>query len=263
MRDVQREIIQTEWLDPPGSLSLGIDEVHVWRATLEMQQSQSAFMKSILSDDELSRSVKLHFQKDRDHFVAARGLLRVILGAYLDIGPKELRFSYGPFGKPFLAEGTPGKRIRFNVSHSQGLALLAVAHDREIGVDLEHLLPYHLVRDIAEQFFSRQEVEVLNALPEHLRPKMFFTLWTRKEAYIKALGEGFSADTGCIDFLLRRNCAGVSKTDGGCSNGKPWQLEDLAVSPDFAAAIAVAGHGWRLKCLRSHNDFDVAALRSS
>lgn len=159
-------VTQASWLPPPERVMLNNYEVHVWRTSLEITPSQVKTMEHILSADELSRAERYYFQKDRDYFIAARGLLRTILGKYLLMQPDELRFCYGPFGKPALEGKTHGKTLCFNASHSHGLALFSCALEREIGVDLEHIRSDISTGDIAAQFFSQREAAALNALPE-------------------------------------------------------------------------------------------------
>ena len=164
--------------------------MHVWRASLNLPASQIERLGQTLSTDEWSRANRFAFQKDRDHFVAARGILRAILGHYLDEAPNRLRFSYNPFGRPALAGEPEG--LRFNVSHSHGRALIAVTGGRSVGVDVERIRPDVTYEQLARRFFSPREVAALLALPENLRRKAFFTCWTCKEAYVKARGEGLS-----------------------------------------------------------------------
>ncbi len=238
----------SEWLTPPGDLTLSSDEVHVWRASLEMVPPQVKALKQLLSADELIRADRFYFQKDRDHFIVARGLLRLILSRYLQIEANELYFCYGPFGKPALEDETFKKLLRFNISHSHGLALFAVTHKREIGVDLEYISSDISSKDIAEKFFSVREFDTLNALPEHKRMKAFFVSWARKEAYLKARGKGLSGDLNNFDVTpASGDPAELFEIHRFCTEGVSWSLRDLDVEPEYAAALAVEGHDWKLK----------------
>jgi 4'-phosphopantetheinyl transferase len=149
-------------------------------------------LEQMLSHDEIARAERFHFERDRRRFVVGRGLLRAILGRYMGIESERLRFRYGEYGKPYLAEEYGGKALQFNVAHSQDMALYAIARDREVGVDIEYIRPFPNLMQIAEQFFSARENIALQAVPEHLKDEAFFTCWTRKEAYIKARGDGLS-----------------------------------------------------------------------
>ncbi len=244
----QEDSLMTDWLTPPGDVSLSAHEVHVWRASLDMTPPQAENLKETLSADELSRADRFHFQKDRDHYIAARGLLRSMLGRYLKITPGEVSFSYGPFGKPELKNTGVDKQLRFNISHSQGIALFAFAQGRDIGVDLECIRSDISSEDIAEKFFSKREFDTLNALPEHKRQKAFFTFWTRKEAYLKARGKGLSGDLRNFDVTpASGEPAELFEIQGFRQDGVSWLLRDLDVGPGYTAALAVEGHDWQLR----------------
>jgi 4'-phosphopantetheinyl transferase len=236
------------WLAPPELILLKNNEVHVWRASLEMTPYQVKTLEQLLSADEMDKAERFHFQKDRDHFIAARGILRSILGRYLKMNPDKLKIYYGPYGKPALDEKTHGKSLRFNASHSHGLALFSFALDREIGVDLEYIRSDLSDGNIAAQFFSQREAVALNALPENVRQKAFFTLWTRKEAYLKAQGRGLSGDLKQLEvFPSLGYPSEFPEINGSSQEESPWLLMDLAVLPEYAAALAVEGHDLQFK----------------
>jgi 4'-phosphopantetheinyl transferase len=239
------------WSLPPKTLLLGDNEVHVWRASLELPSSRVQRLQGNLSEEELERAERFHFQRHRSHFISARGLLRTILGRYLKIEPRRLRFRYGPKGKPGLAGDTSRGGLRFNVSHSHNLALYAVTHGRQIGVDVERIRPDLAGEKIAERFFSPREAATLRELPAEMQQEAFYTCWTRKEAYLKAVGEGIT---------LRLDQFEVSVTPGEPAvllsiNGDPkeasyWSLKGLGPGPGYVGALAVKGHGWDLRCWR-------------
>jgi len=233
------------WLAPPELPVLNNEEVHVWRVPLEMTPYHLKALERLLSADESDRAGRFHFQKDRDHFVAARGILRSILGRYLKTNPANLKFSYGPYGKPELEKNTNQEMIRFNISHSRGLALCAVTHKREIGVDLEYINSDSSFGSIAEQYFSERDAAALNAFPEHLRPQLFFQLWTRKEACLKAQGRGLSGDLKQVHVP---GCTGeFPEANGPSQEESLWLLLDLAVLPEYASALVVEGHDLQFK----------------
>src|SRR4051794_36658174 len=150
------------WTEPPLSPSLKTGTVHVWRIALNQQDEKLDAFRSTLEADELERAARFHFEKHRRHFIAARGFLRAVIARYLGSQPGALRFEYGTYGKPGLGSG---HTLRFNLSHSNEIALLAVAPDAELGVDVEHIRADFASEDIARRYFSRAEVEVFNALP--------------------------------------------------------------------------------------------------
>ena len=178
------------WQEPPANLALGADEVHVWRASLNQPHLTLQYLNGLLASEERERAARFHFERHRSHFIASRGLLRVILGRYLNLAPERLQFKYSPYGKPFLRDDCGGEWLRFNVSHSGELALYAFSRGRELGIDIEEIRTNIEHQQIASHFFSKQEVDALQALPAHLQEEAFFLCWTRKEAYIKGIGEG-------------------------------------------------------------------------
>ncbi len=231
---------------PPG-LPLERDAVHVWHAGLSLPPDQLERLRQALSADERERAARFVFAKDRDRFVAARGILRDILGNYLGQPGGALRFEYGPYGKPALA-GEP-RGLRFNVSHSGDLALVAVTRGQEIGIDVEAVRPERADEQLARRFFSPREVAALLALPEAERGAAFFACWTRKEAYIKARGDGLSIPLDAFDVSLAPGEACALLRASGDDPAR-WALRALDTGPGYAAALAVEGHGWRLSTRR-------------
>jgi 4'-phosphopantetheinyl transferase len=230
-------------------LVLGDDEIHVWRATLDQTPSQIQGFLHNLAADEQAKAERFYFERDREHFIAARGVLRAILGGYLNRAPESLSFCYSSHGKPALAGESDGDAIRFNVSHSHGTALYAVTRGREVGIDVERIRFNLAVAEIAERFFSRQEVAMLQTLPTEEQREAFFYCWTRKEAYIKARGEGLSLPLDQIDVSLAPGKPdAVPGTQPDSSEASRWSLQELAPAPGYVAALAVEGHGWRLAC---------------
>jgi 4'-phosphopantetheinyl transferase len=202
-----------------------------------------------LAPDEQARAERFYFRKDRERFIVARGLLRVILSRYLDTKPGQLRFCYGLNGKPSLVT-TPGQdTLNFNSSHSQGLALYAITRNREIGIDLEYIDTDFACEQVAEQFFSSREKATLRTLPTKMKHEAFLTCWTRKEAYIKARGEGLSFPLDQFDVsMIPGEPALLANTRGDPQEASRWSLRELRPSTSYMAALAVEGHGWRLSC---------------
>jgi len=151
------------WHLPSTTLILRRDEVHVWRVALNVTASRKDSLRQILSDEEHRRAARFHFQRDREHFIVARGMLRVILARYLTVEPRQLRFCYGPHGKPALASEYGVDAVCFNSSHSHELLLCAVTRGRAIGVDVEHVRGSVDAEEIAERFFSPKEIATLRS----------------------------------------------------------------------------------------------------
>lgn len=249
------------WCDAPPRLKLGNDEVHVWRATLTVGQPVLQCLFNTLNPDERTKAERFYFQKDRDRSIAARAVLRLILSRYLELKPAHLRFCYNRFGKPALIGQSGADALHFNMSHSGELALYAITRGREIGVDVEHLREDFAREQIAKRFFSPSEVAMLHALPLNMRTRGFFNCWTRKEAYIKARGEGLSLPLDRFDVsltpgepaaLLRVGNSNAEVDDEIADDGKleasRWSLKELSPGSSYAAAVAVQGYGWQLKC---------------
>lgn len=222
------------WSEPPASLTLATGEVHVWRLELDQPENVVAEFRTTLEAGELARAARFHFEKHRRQFVVGRGGLRYVLARYLDVRPEECRFSYGAYGKPALvSEG-----LRFNMSHSHGVALIAVALDRELGVDVEHVRADFASEDIARRFFSRAEVATFNALEKEEQVAAFFRCWTRKEAYIKAIGRGLSEPLDAFDVTLAPGeAAALLRAERG--DAARWAMFNIDVGDDYAGALAV------------------------
>jgi 4'-phosphopantetheinyl transferase len=171
--------------------------------------------------------------------VLGRGFLRVLLGRYLETEPKEVRFTYGLFGKPALADEHATSRLRFNASHSHELAVYAFAWEHEIGVDVEYVKTDFASEDIARHFFSAYEVATLMALPEAERGPAFFRCWTRKEAYIKAIGSGLSHPLDEFDVTLAPDMAAALLRDHRDPNAiSRWSMSNLELD-GYAGALVV------------------------
>ncbi len=232
--------------DPPNP-DLIEDQVHLWLAKLDLELPHVGSLWGSLSEDEKTRARRFYFSRDRERFIVARGLLRAILARYLGQEPASLRFRYGPHGKPYLALGGDVLDLRFNLSHSHNLAIYAVAHGREVGVDLERVRFDETAMEIATQFFSTRELAALRALPEHTRTETFFKYWTVKEAYLKAKGEGLGGEFEKLIVRLEDGRAELSSTTGDrLEDMDDWEVKILMPMPSFVAALAVAGRDWEL-----------------
>ena len=237
------------WSLPPKNLILPNNHVHVWKTNLDLERSCIQSLKLTLSVDEVERAERFHFRQDRERFIVARGLLRSILASYLEEEADQLRFDYSPRGKPALAREFDQDGLRFNLSHAHGLALYAITRGREIGVDLELIRPGVAYEGVAERFFSPREVVALLALPADIQQRAFFTCWTRKEAYIKAKGDGLALPLDRFDVsLIPGQPAILLRTEDDPKEASNWSLQELHPGAGYVAALAVEGHEWRLKC---------------
>lgn len=222
----------------PGRL-IHPNEVHVWRAPLDLSKPPPENLLGTLSADELSRASRFRFEKDQRRFIGARGILRQILGAYLQKPPHSLQFHYSNNGKPVLATNDT---LQFNLSHSDNMVLYAITHNRNIGIDLERIREDIEIEQIASRFFSEAEIVSMQQLTESKRNELFFQYWTRKEALIKATGVGllFPIETFDVSGV---NGSKLSPIPLPNDHGeKPqWYGQDLLPGPGYTAAIVVEG----------------------
>ncbi len=239
----------SSWFPPPGTLNLKNNEVHVWRSSLMLTKPCIQGLLEILSPEERKRAERFCFQRDRENYIVARGCLRTILGRYIGIEPSLLEFCYNPYGKPSLTKAFGGETLRFNLSHSHDIALYAIAYNHEVGVDIERVQLDFPHDEIAKRFFSPREVAALLALPANMQQEAFFDYWTCKEAFIKARGEGLTLSLDRFDIsLVPGELVALLNIIGDPQEASRWSLQRLLPGPGHAAALAVEGHDWQLKC---------------
>lgn len=214
-----------------NALHLAAREVHSWCVPLDVPPDAYDILHASLSCEERTRSARFRSEQDRRRFVVAHGALRGLLGRYLGIHPGQVRLVADASGKPELSPEF-GSRLRFNLSHSAGLALIAIAADADIGVDVEYVRPSPEYADIARDFFSAEEVQQLTGFPDHLDAEAFLRCWTQKEAYVKARGEGLAIPLSSFS---------VPHVPGA------WSLYTLQPAPGYVGALAIERKGWRLR----------------
>jgi 4'-phosphopantetheinyl transferase len=231
-------------------LAVAAHEVHVWTASLRLTEDSLADCAATLAPDEAARAASFLFAKHRDRFVAGRGFLRALLGAYLHRPARQIEFAYGAHGKPQLAGVPAGTGLQFNLSHSGELALCAVTTSRAVGVDVEALRVLDDAASIARRYFSRAENEALSGLSAEKRLAAFFAGWTRKEAYLKALGDGLARPLDAFDVTLTPGePARLLRVEGRPEEPQRWTLAALEPGPGYAAALAVEGTALELRSL--------------
>ncbi len=238
-------LARQSWQKGPASPVLWPNEVHVWRARLDAPWSNNFDLS--LSEDDRERAACFRFEGDRHRFSIARASLRKILGRYLKTNASGLRFDSGAYGKPGLVENQNTLDLRFNLSHSHQLALIAITRGREVGVDVEFMRADFANDEVAAHFFSPAEVKQLVRMPAELKTRSFFNCWTRKEAYIKARGEGLSHPLDQFDVSFAPDTAAAllnSRLDP--TEVSRWSFEELSPHPAYAAALTVEGNFSRL-----------------
>lgn len=219
--------------------SLKVGEIHVWRVSLNKPISR---FYGLLTEGEKETAERFHFGEDKNYYIVRRGVLRTILGYYLNVEPGQLQFSYGKNGKPALANKFGEGTIRFNTSHSRALALYAFTRDHEIGVDIEQIRDIPDMEQIVERYFSIRENAIFRTLPKSNKREAFFNCWTCKEAFIKATGDGLSYPLNRFDVSLVPNePANLLAIEGDAETASQWSIQDLESVSGFAAALAVEG----------------------
>lgn len=211
-------------------------EVQIWQSPNDVEQASYERLRQLLSPDEIRRADAFRFQRHRKQYVIGRGLLRMLLASYLQLEASELRFRYSAKGKPELLLSGRSVNLQFNVAHSGAIILLAFTLDRKIGVDIEEIRTDIEIDEISQRFFSPREREWLASLPVPPRCAAFFRCWTRKEALLKATGEGLSVSLDSFDVFSTADADTYSLET---ADGQKWLLQDMNVEPGYAAALAL------------------------
>ncbi len=221
-------------VEPAPPLADG--DVHLWTVDLLAAPAEIERLGGFLADDERQRAARFHFDRHRRRFIVSQGMLRVVLARYLDRRPGEILFEYGPKGKPSLADDPV---LHFNVSHSHERSVIAVSSTGALGVDIERVRHLPDADDIARRFFSRHEAEAYAGVAVERRAEAFFNCWTRKEAFIKALGEGLFLSLDRFDVsLVPGEPVEILSIDGDPDRAREWSLTELRPADGFAGALA-------------------------
>lgn len=241
------------WQSSEDPIELQSDEIHVWKIELFGSPKTLASMRLHLSADEKARAERFHFERDRDRFVIGRATLRMLLAGYLRRRPGDLAFVYGARKKPALQRRTDEEELSFNITHSGDLALCGIGWNRNIGIDAEKFRHDFATEDIARRYFSAGEMAELMGLPTALRTEGFFNCWTRKEAYVKARGEGLHIPLDSFQVSLdpgrpERFLKGVESI---------WHLLAIRPGPDHAAALVYSGDPSITRLFSWHSSTDA------
>jgi 4'-phosphopantetheinyl transferase len=244
--------VRIVWPEPPAHLELARNEVHVWAVPLTQPVSLAAKLAALLEEEERERAARFQFDHLRQSFRVSHGALRLILSRYANVAPERLRFAHGPFGKPELE---PKSAVRFNLSHSGELALLAVNLEREIGVDVEALRAVSEAESIARGNFSSNEFAAFCGLDEKQKLSAFFNCWTRKEAFLKAHGAGLSMPLEHFEVAFAPNePARLISIHGNARAAEQWTLCALSPADGYVAALAVESTNVKICCWRWSED---------
>lgn len=230
------DFLSRTWASPPVTLALVENTVDVWLIPLAQPEAPYASFNDLLSSSEQERAARFKFEQHRRRFVVAHAALRSILSLYLNTAPLNLQFVNGVNGKPRLANEFAGSGVRFNLSHSFDLALVAVTQGREIGIDVELVKEDYAFAEVAARFFAAKEMAAFGALPVHLQRRAFFKCWTSKEAFLKAKGTGLSGKLDEVEIIL----TGGQRIRVN-ANVPGWTLTELDPGGDYEAALVVEG----------------------
>ena len=243
------------WPSAPSCIAAPASgEIHVWQAPLIQPSVLLHTLEQNLSPDEQSRAMRFRREIIRHRFIVARGVLRDILGRYTSRSPRHITFQYAEYGKPEL--GPPDATLQFNVSHSHDLALYAVTRHHPIGVDVEYLNRRSVMdrMKIARRFFSKAEYDALCALPQSSQDRAFLTCWTRKEAFIKAIGQGLSCPLDQFDVTVNPDAPAVLlATRWDAAEAARWTMAALAPGGAYIGALAVEGACKEIACWTWNN----------
>lgn len=208
-------------------------EAHIWSSSLIMAPDDLATAQTLLSPDEAARAARFHFPVHRDRFIAAHSWLRNTLSLYLETAPATISFLYSEHNKPYLPPSTK-LPLQFNLSHSADLAVCAITHNQSVGIDIEKM-EINSNTDLAKRFFSTEEYHVLMQSPEHERATVFYAIWARKEAILKATGKGLRIPLNQFTVSLQKSITHIELEDHS------WSLLPLTIHPDYQAALAMNG----------------------
>jgi 4'-phosphopantetheinyl transferase len=234
----------TEWRTPAGDLRLGPKHVHIWRVGVEVDDSELTRLRASLTEDEQQRAARFQFPALRRRFSAARGILRELLGSYLQLSPDRLRFVANRHGKPYLTPECSAE-LRFNLSHSGDMAMIAIATAREVGIDIEQIRPVPSGDQIAERFFTPAEAGRIRSLPAEQRAQAFFDCWVRKEAFVKATGQGVSFGLDRFEMPVAPGDSSAMLLSFRCPpDVQDWSLLPLEPCPGYVGAAVAAGTDW-------------------
>lgn len=235
----QANLIQ-HWDTPPSNLNLTSEEVHIYCANLNLSVTEVDKLEMLLTEDEREKANRFRFDQHRRRFIIARGRLRQILANYLHITASEIIFEYSDRGKPSLRDRLQASNLQFNLSHSDDLALYAFTTQDKVGIDLEYLCSRTDPLQIARRFFAPQEYELIASLEEKKQQEVFLHIWTIKEAYLKATGEGLSGSIDAAEVLFKEDRPiGLAAIGGNLQKAAEWLVYSFIPAENFMATVVV------------------------
>ena len=241
--------LECSWRVPREVPCLNERCVHVWCVAIDPPENRTSQLLEVLAADEREQAARMRIEHVRRRFVAHRAALRQLLGRYVNAAPETIRFDRGEHGKPSLASPWAASRIRFSATHSGGMALLALALDDDLGVDVEHIRPVPEYENLCRRYFATQEQEIFFGIPEAERPRAFFHAWTRKEAIMKALGTGISVGIDQVIVSLEPGAMPRAiSIRGSTAAAAQWTLVELDPDAEYVAVLARPTGPWTVEC---------------
>jgi 4'-phosphopantetheinyl transferase len=240
-----RMLTNPDWLPYCEDYRLSSNDVHIWRARLDQPPDQAAFLATILSKDEQIKAGRFYYARDRSRFIVGRAILRILLSRYLALSPNNVGFIYKQCGKPILVEDINGIDLQFNLSHSSDLILYAFTRYRELGVDLEYQRFLPDMKELVSKHFSQAEYAKWSKMPTFQQEETFFLWWTRKEAFLKAKGDGLFQPLNSIEVFTEADVEIRSGFGDGTSD-EVWSCVSLVPLPGYLASLVIPGYNWQL-----------------
>jgi 4'-phosphopantetheinyl transferase len=249
MTEVPAALNNFVWRLAPDSIEQMEHVINVYRIMLDISDGDIEDMARLLAPEERQRADRFKFPKHRARFIACRAQLRLVLAGFNQLPPDSLVFTYNQFGKPSLTNACGGSSIQFNVTHSHDLGLIAVTTGMQVGIDIERIRPDIDFRHISRQFFAKGEVKSLMSLPPEQQVEAFYTCWTRKEAFLKARGEGLTIPLDHFEVSLKPDepprLLHSSPTIQGLAD---WTFSDIKPGTGYTASLAVNRRDWQFNC---------------
>jgi 4'-phosphopantetheinyl transferase len=237
--------------------SLKSNEVHIWYCSLNQHESKLSKFSCLISSDEKLRQKQFIFQNDRRNFTITRGVLRTILGTYLNREPSNIIFHYSNRGKPRIQNDNHKPSLFFSVSHSKDFALYALSRNSEIGIDIENIRDLTEMDLIVEHFFSEREKSIYQKLSESKKREAFFLCWTRKEAYLKAIGVGLYQPLSTFEVsIIPGDPVRLVSINNNTLLASNWTTYNLKIHVDYASACVIKGKNWTFKYYNYHDYYN-------
>ncbi|MDH3412409.1 MAG: 4'-phosphopantetheinyl transferase superfamily protein [Gammaproteobacteria bacterium] len=239
----------TPWNPPPEDLRLSPEHVEVWRISTSLSDEEVEAFNAVLSPEQRARSERIRVVEKRRQYIITQGLTRILLARVLDAEPNALEFVRGPKGKPYLSGAFADAGVQFNMTHTSHMALIAVTLNREVGVDIERIRDNLQWDKLARRYFSPLEYRDFSSLPQSVRLGAFFTLWTRKEAVLKAIGTGLGGGLGSFDVSVDPDAAPALMDNRW--NGRfrgDWTITPLEPGTGYVGTLVTERDGFGVRC---------------